>query len=221
MVRETKASKEQRANAVKACGFINRLQGGTPEQWLELQKAIGDLIHGNTSLRGNLAHLLLYLMSSEGAGRSALALQTSFRSYMAEVVGQLEKATNISWPDASDGQKFSQFVERFRKSHEDKRSYAAYVLLLTGLAVEEGADFTENHIFIESGDLKDLIFRMKICVESELTVKSLLESVKDFESWYENQNRVKVDLGSFIEMGAFGSANLWGSIFDSDILKTY
>jgi hypothetical protein len=211
-----KESKEPKASAVKACSFIEGLTGGSPALWEDFRNEITGLIDSDLALRRDLAHLLLYLVVSPaniGPGRPKLPISGAFRAYMIVIAGEIRRLTEIPWPPVSDAQKCSKFVERSSGYHEDAEFYTVYILLLIGVTIEEGEKFTKHHVFEEIGDLKDLILSLAACAKVGASVSALIECAREFKARRVAWDRIKPDLGAFIELGTFGWMNLWPDVF--------
>ncbi|TPK85678.1 hypothetical protein FJ936_09065 [Mesorhizobium sp. B2-4-13] len=199
--------------------YINHLKGEDRSVgWEKLVRAVGDLFEGDSSLRGDLAHTMLYLGSrgrqdgkEVSAHRYTQAISKFADSYFHDKENGCFLVAEI------DKQAVANFIHRRSNKVRNRGTYLLYILFMLWTAVDDGENvFFNHHIHAETGQISEFLRRLLDLFREKKPIADVAKYVAEFTAARQARSQLKYDLGGMIELGNFNSKGLWQVLFDEE-----
>lgn len=183
---------------------------------------VDTLFANDASLRGDLAHTCLYLLSAGGHAWSLNHLSETivhFQDYLRD-----EEILKVSPDEQLEKQSLTHFIHRVHENTRDnaeaqKRKLGWVFAFILGVAVVDGVKFASHYINQETGQISDLLDWLYGCLaQEECCFGTLLDSVEKFESRRDQKKEKPHDFAVMLELGDLDPDSLWKPIFKQDAL---
>lgn len=180
-------------------------------KWQDLSAVVGNLIKGDPSLRGDLAHLFLYFQSISAIRKlsinaTVIAVQ-DFQTALAEI-------SNLATVEIKNKQTIRKFILRETNEIIDFRAYTTLVMFLVGAALSDAQKFFSHFTYHEIGGLKTLISRLHTVMASDQpSLSAMIRTAEEFVKIQPSRKTIKHDLGGMMELGNYEPSALWGALF--------
>lgn len=182
--------------------------------------AAAGLLCQDQSLRGDLAHTLLYLLSRAAPDKPDNILTKWSLHKIANEIHAFDeiitkKTGEVVAPKSEGGQGYYNFIQR--KTHElrPKERIIWVYLFMISVAFHDNKAFFDHFINGETGDLTVLLKKQCLCMATGLCeFETLIDGIEEFKRQRKTKKSISNDLGGIMEMGDLGSDALWRTIFN-------